>query len=479
MKKLKKGLILVCFMMVSCMFFGNTAQAEEMISLMDSTIFPDNKLRNELCDWYSYFLEDDDARDYEITSEQADKYMLYPSSVKRLVIGDLSADEAAAVTDVTGLDIFTELDFIDINFSGSVFTLSNPKLREVTLQSYGDSIDVNLPQIKKLDIGRFLTLKSANIEAPDLEILKVAGLNEIKFEKFPNLKELKMSSMTLKDADFGALTKLQLLDLRNVKTKTINVSKNQQLETLSVFTQEGEERIKSVETIKLSSSLKHINCWDSALSNLDVSKCKKLETLCVFYGNIKNINLKNAKKLTHLDLSGCKKITKVDVSKNSKLQILRLPYTQIKSINVSKNKKLQILNVSNTRLTSLTLKNNSKLRELQLEDTKIKKLDLKKNTKLKEVDLGKTDIKQINGLKINGITLRFKVKCGKTLDVSKYIGTGWDYDGSSSSGAGDLKYAYNKKKATFQLSKKAKKDDQHEIYLKKGKKKCTICFRVQ
>lgn len=477
MKNLKKGLILVCFMMVSCMFIGNTVHAEEMISLMDSTIFPDSNLRNELCDWYSYFLEDDDARDYEITSEQADKYMLYPSSVKRLVIGDLSANQDTAVTDLTGLNVFTELDFIDINFGGDVFTLSNPKLREVTLQAYGNFIDVNLPQIKKLYIGRFLTLKSANIEAPNLEVLNVAGLNEIEFKKFPNLKELKMSSMTLENPDFGALTNLQLLDLRTVKTKTVDVSKNKKLESLSIFTQQ--EVVKGVEKIKPSSNLKYINCWDSSLSNLDVSKCKKLESLFVVYGKIKSINLKNAKKLKHLDLSGCRKIKKVDVSKNSNLQILRLPYTQIKDLNVNKNKKLQILNVSNTKVTSLNLKKNTKLKELQLEDTKITKLDLKKNTKLKELELGTTKLQKVSGLKINGITLSFKVKRGKTLAVSKYIGTGWNYEGGSSSGVGDLSYIYNKKKGTFKLSRKAKKGNQHEAYLKKGKKKCTICFTVQ
>ncbi len=92
----------------------------------------------------------------------------------------------------------------------------------------------------------------------------------------------------------------------------------------------------------------------------------------------------NVKKNTKLNILACggNKLSKLDVSKNAKLEYLYCNGNKISNLDVSKNMKLVWLTCSSNKLSKLDVSKNKKLGHLDCAANKLSKLDVSKNTEL-------------------------------------------------------------------------------------------------
>ena len=96
--------------------------------------------------------------------------------------------------------------------------------------------------------------------------------------------------------------------------------------------------------------------------------------------------LKN-KKLTQVDIWNCRNLKTLDLSKNDKLNWLRLDGMKVKTLRLSAKNKLKFFRYANAGLKKFNVKNiNTKtMKDLQVYGNKFKKIDLSKYKNLKDV----------------------------------------------------------------------------------------------
>ena len=193
------------------------------------------------------------------------------------------------------------------------------------------------------------------------------------------------------------------------------------------------EKIKSLDGIKAFKSLEILRCWDQELNYLDLSEnknlrelsignylnitaCKsskknqiqilnltsnsKLEVLELHDISIKKILLKNSQNLKTLDYSN----NFEDTSSRNNIEDLHL--TNLLNLNCSNNsitnldlsncKNLESLNCSNNSITNLDLSNWKNLESLNCSNNKIKSLDLGNCNNLESLDCSINEIKKLD-----------------------------------------------------------------------------------
>lgn len=193
------------------------------------------------------------------------------------------------------------------------------------------------------------------------------------------------------------------------------------------------EKIKSLDGIKAFKSLEILRCWDQQLNYLDLSKNKNLRELSV--GNFLNINackssqkiqiqilnLSSNSKLEVLELhdisikkillKNSQNLKTLDYSNNfddtsSRNNIEDLHLTNLLNLNCSNNsitaldlisfKNLESLNCSNNSITNLNLSNCKNLESLNCSNNKIKSLDLSNCNNLESLDCSINEIKKLD-----------------------------------------------------------------------------------
>lgn len=207
-----------------------------------------------------------------------------------------------------------------------------------------------------IDMAKNGTVFSTKVAQAKIKIPKNAKSNEAKAAKKIDESKAynKISSCKWKS---GKLIKLDLSVIRDEKID------------LSAFT-----------------SLTDLKLVSSNISNLDLSKNKKLKSLIITKSNqrLENINLTKCKNLQILKIYGTNKITKIDLSKNSNLNTLELHYSGIglSALNLSKNGKLKTLGLSNNnKISVLDLSKNSKLEDINLSYNGLTQCSLPGNVK--------------------------------------------------------------------------------------------------
>ena len=125
-------------------------------------------------------------------------------------------------------------------------------------------------------------------------------------------------------------------------------------------------------------------------------------------------------ELTHLYLWGNHDLKSIDVSKNTKLEILSAAHGKLTSLDVSNNRKLVELYVYNNQLTALDVRSNYMLKKLGCYENQLTALDLSSNVSLE--DLGVND-NPITELDLRAQSNLQKLSCSamklKKLDVSR------------------------------------------------------------
>ncbi len=121
--------------------------------------------------------------------------------------------------------------------------------------------------------------------------------------------------------------------------------------------------LKSLKGIEFFTELTGLDCGNTQISELDVSK---------------NVNLQSLS-------CGDTQISKLDLSKNVLLESLNCYNSQISELDVTKNVNLQSLSCGDTQISELNLSNNKELRSLACYGTLLNQLDLTQQKSISDV----------------------------------------------------------------------------------------------
>ena len=163
----------------------------------------------------------------------------------------------------------------------------------------------------------------------------------------------------LKDLDLTNIPYVQQMSITGVGLETIDVSKCDSLRVLSFN--------------------------NNPTKTLDLSKNPKLSSLTVnattaskYESQLESIDLSNNPELTYLSLQGNQntagKLTTVDLTANTKLESLFLQYNALTEVKLGDNA-ITLLNVQNNQLATLDLTKLPKLKNLYASDNKLTALD--------------------------------------------------------------------------------------------------------
>ncbi len=134
---------------------------------------------------------------------------------------------------------------------------------------------------------------------------------------------------------------------------------------------EGREKIKSLKGIELFPELTTIWAPGNDITELDVTKNAKLQSIDVEDSKITSIDLTQNPNLSYLNLNG-NRLTAIDLSNNPLLRELYVGNNKLTAIDVRNIKKLFSFSCYNNQLSELILPDSPKLYFLRIQDNQIK-----------------------------------------------------------------------------------------------------------
>lgn len=202
--------------------------------------------------------------------------------------------------------------------------------------------------------------------------------------------EVKLDEVNFPDEDF-----------RNFVTDNFDINKDGILQSdevreAKVLSTDYEVYFSSAKGIEHLKNLKKFSAPMAGFCEIDVSQNTKLQILEIgFNEELASINVSNNQVLRILDISGSK-ISNIDVSNNPELRWLFAFDCPVTSVDVSHNAKLKRLDLARTQLTSIDVTNNPKLQALNIEETQINTIDTSKNRDLYEFYFKETGISTVD-----------------------------------------------------------------------------------
>ncbi|MTH15276.1 T9SS type A sorting domain-containing protein [Flavobacterium sp. LC2016-01] len=189
---------------------------------------------------------------------------------------------------------------------------------------------------------------------------------------------------------------------------SLDVSKNKNLTILDCHN----NGLKTLDISK-NTNLTFLTCESNYLQAIDVRSNIALQYLnCGNNGGnnaISSLDLSQNVNLLQLHASG-QKLTSIDLSKNTALQNLNLNNNNLTSLDLSSNPNLQVLLFSNNKLTTLDVSKNKLLQYLHFNSNQITSLDLSQHTALISLNCSNNKMKSLN-LK-NGNNSKFDITRG-------------------------------------------------------------------
>ena len=177
--------------------------------------------------------------------------------------------------------------------------------------------------------------------------------------------------------------------------------------------------ITSVQGIEHFPNLMSLTCFETGVTELDVSNNPELTELNCSYTGITELDLSNNTALEEL-LCAYTGITKLDLSKNTALTYLTCFGSGITGLDVSKNTALTYLSCWSTGITELDVSKNTALTSLNCGYTGITELDVSQNTSLSTLYCSNTGIKELDVSQNTSLSTLYCENTGITeLDVSK------------------------------------------------------------
>ena len=279
-------------------------------------------------------------------------------------------------------------------------------------------------------------------------VLKIVGSSVLTEEKAQQIEVLDVSDDNIKEVlgKRDPITSLMgIRYLRYVKDlncsgqelkKTLNLEQNSRVEKLNcsgnqltgLWFHKGSSlkyltcSVNEFTALDLSkcSELTELSCSSNKLTSLDLSANKKLQKIVAQTNALTTLDTRNLPELTHLYLWGNHDLKSIDVSKNTKLEILSAAHGKLTSLDVSNNRKLVELYVYNNQLTALDVRSNYMLKKLGCYENQITALDLSSNVSLEDLGVNDNPITELN---LHPLSNLQKLSCSamklKKLDVSR------------------------------------------------------------
>lgn len=200
---------------------------------------------------------------------------------------------------------------------------------------------------------------------------------------------------------------------------TLSKAEIQKVKSMYLSSDQKEKTVKNLKGIQYFTNLEILDCQQSRLTRLDVSKNKKLKTLNCDSNKLKKLDLTKNTKLE--ELSCCKNnLTQLNVSKNQELKTLNCGWNKLKTLNVGKNKKLANLYCYSNELSRLDVSKNKKLAVLSCYSNRLKKLDVSKNKELEKLYCYLNKLKKLDLSRNRQLSY---LSCDEKVKVRGYNGT--------------------------------------------------------
>ena len=289
-------------------------------------------------------------------------------------------------------------------------TFPDPVFREYVLKIVGSSVltEEKAQQIEVLDVSDDNIKEVLGDRAPITSLMGIRYLRYVKdlncsgqelkktlnLEQNSRVEKLNCSGNQLTDLWFHTGSSLRYLDCSVNQFTALNLSKNPELTELY--------------------------CSSNKLTALDLSANTKLQKIVAQTNALTTLDTRNLPELTHLYLWGNHDLKSIDVSKNTKLEILSACHGKLTSLNVSNNRKLVELYVYNNQLTALDVSSNYLLKKLSCYENQITALDLSYNGALESLSVNDNPITELN---LHPLSNLQQLSCSamklKKLDVSR------------------------------------------------------------
>ena len=289
-------------------------------------------------------------------------------------------------------------------------TFPDPVFREYVRKIVGSSVltEEKARQIEVLDVSDDNIKEVLGDRAPITSLMGIRYLNYV--------KDLNCSGQELKKTlNLEQNSRVEKLDCSGNQLTGLWFHKGSSLKYLTCSV----NKFTALDLSKCS-ELTELNCSWNQLTALDLSANTKLQKIVAQTNALTTLDTRNLPELTHLYLWGNHDLKSIDVSKNTKLEILSAAHGKLTSLDVSNNRKLVELYVYNNQLTALDVRSNYMLKKLGCYENQLTALDLSSNVSLE--DLGVND-NPITELDLRAQSNLQKLSCSamklKKLDVSR------------------------------------------------------------
>lgn len=213
--------------------------------------------------------------------------------------------------------------------------------------------------------------------------------------------------VTIPDANFKEAL------LSHIPTIDTNGDGEIQVSEAESFTNElncSSKQIENLQGIESFINLKVLLCFKNNIKNIDVSKNTKLEMLYAGENLYTSIDVSKNILLKRLTVSESK-ITNIDISKNKNLEYFWCSKNQLKKLDVTNNPSLYYLIINNNELTNIDLSKNVVLNRLECQENKLQGIDISKNIALEYIDCEQNPLKNIDLSKNIALT---SINCANT-----------------------------------------------------------------
>ena len=297
---------------------------------------------------------------------------------------DVSKGVDSAISSLKGIDIFSNLMYLDCNRTG----VKNLDIQGLTNLTYIDvsgnnmssmTLPVKADNLVYLDVSsNFITSLTSLADYDNLTYLNAnnTNLSSIAVDNMKNLGVLGVSGTTISSLDLSANTKLTALYCQSMSSlSALDVSDHTALKLIQCDS--AAEKVRT------------------SLTKLDVSGDTALETLDCSFSNISDLNITNTPNLLSLDCSDSQ-LTDIDVSANTKLTSLNVSGNTLETLDVKANTALTTLKASNIGLTDIDISSLSNMEELELANNQLSKIDISKCPGLKSLNLSANNLECID-----------------------------------------------------------------------------------
>ncbi|TXG40114.1 T9SS type A sorting domain-containing protein [Seonamhaeicola maritimus] len=281
------------------------------------------------------------------------------------------------IASLTGIEAFKNIT--DLNCR------SNPSLTSLNITKNGSltKLDCRVTGISHLDVsnnGELTYLACGN-----------ANMTNIDVSKNTNLETLRLGNSDLSTIDVSNNIALTWLEVHGNNLTSIDITNNKNLTSLSA----SHNQLSNLD-ISNNGLLEFLYGNDNQLTGIDVTSNKSLERLQINNNQITDIDVSTNTALLSLNCAD-NNLNSLDVSINKDLTSLICSRNQISSLNVEKNTKLIHLAIFDIPITEINLINNKELRRFYANNNQfLSTIDFSQNSKLNLVTITNSVIKTLD-----------------------------------------------------------------------------------